>query len=311
MVTEEISDLYDLIGENLGTLPHKLNRTRGSEQSSDTDDEMDDATARSRVLIDMLSIFNKEQLPEEYGSGFLNLPTDTALEDMEIPETLAGTIYGLAMRDESFRSQFRKLINRDVCANHYLTKQRRRAQRAIVELERPSNDPSLKVFECGDTLRRIVREICQEREARTSNRPLSLRTLNKAAEVLVEILEDVCKQNINIKELTSPSPAREADANLYTYLIGDPPPFPEGDFVIDQLQNFPQNEWRHLLEYLTTIADYVRNNAREGQLRSIRYAKKIDAMVNEYTSSAFEPSSSSHRRPASSSERESRRPRYH
>lgn len=325
MIAGEISGLYDLIGENMVTLPHKLNTTRGSGPDSDTDEELTEEAsvsheleARAAVATDMLSIFDRERLPDELGSELPEVSIDTALEDVLTPDNLTTTIYGLAVLEESFCKHLRRLINHDVCADHYLVKQRRRAQRAILRLDQPAkdpsitaDDPSIRVWECGDTLRRIVREVCLDREARNLKKPLGLRSLNKAAELLVDILEDVCKHNKNIATIGSSSPTPGVDANLYTYLISDPPPFEEGDFVIDQLCKFPQNEWRHLLEYLTTIAEYVRNNARARQYRSVRYADKIEAMINDYTSSAFEPSSSSHRRPASSSDRESQRRRYY
>ena len=317
MIPDEISEFYDRIGESVVTLRHELNTTRGSEGDSDTDeDTIEEASvsseeeARASVVIDMLSVFDDDKLPDEYESDFPEVTIDSTFEDALIPGNLAATIYGLAVREDSFCVHLRKLINRDVCADYYLAKQRRRAQRAITKLNEPSNDPSMRVYECGDTLRRIVREVCWDREARTSKKPLGPRILNKAAELLVDILELVCKQNRNIATLTSAFSSPGTDANLYTYLISDPPRFEEGDFVIDQLRKFPQNEWRHLLEYLTTIADYVRSNAPETQLRSVRYAENIEAMVNDYTNSAFEPSSSSHRRPTTSGDRESQRRRY-
>lgn len=325
MITDEISELYNFIGENMVNLPKKLNTTRGSESSSDTDEDVEEeeeeeedvekeeedasvspeAEVRASLSIDMLSIFDSEKLPDEYASELPEVSVNAAFEDVLIPGNLAATIYGLAVREEAFYMHLRKLINGDICADHYLSKQRRRAHWAISKLDQPSDDPPIKVYECGETLRQIVREVCLDREARTLKRPLGLRTLTTAAELLVDILDDVCKHNKNI----NPSPG--PDANLYTCLIGEPSPSEEGDFVIDQLRQFPQNEWRHLLEYLTSIAEYVRNNASEGRYRSVRYAEKIEGMVNDYTSSAFEPSSSSHRRPTSNYDRESQRRRYH
>lgn len=312
MVPNEISELYDRIGENVVTLRHELNTTRGSTDEDVIEEASvsSEAEARASVVIDMLSVFDNEKLPDEYESELPEVSIDSTFEDALIPGNLAATIYGLAIREEAFCVHLRKLINRDLCADYYLIKQRRRAQQAISKLNEPSNDPSIGVYECGDTLRRIVREVCWDREARTSKRPLGSRILNKVAELLVDILEDVCKQNRTVERLASSSPSSGTDANLYTYLISDPPRFEEGDFVVDQLRKFPQSEWRHLLEHLTTTAEYVRSNAPESQLRSVQYAEKIEAMVNDYTDFAFEPSSSSHRRPAASDDRESQRRRY-
>ena len=326
MITDEISELYNLIGENMVNLPKELNTTRGSEPSSDTDEDAEEeeeeeeeydvekeeepsispeAEVRASLSIDMLSIFDSEKLPDEYASELPEVSVDAAFEDILIPGNLAATIYGLAVREEAFYMHLRKLINGNICAEHYLRKQRRRVQWAISKLDQPSDDPSIKVHVCGETLRQIVREVSLDREARTLKGPLGLRTLATAAQFLVYILESVCEHNKNI----NPSPG--ADANLYTYLISDPSPSEEGDFVIDQLRKLPQNEWRHLLERLTEVAEYVRNNASEGRYRSVRYAEKIEGMVRDYTSSVFEPSSSSHQRPISNYDRESQRRRYH
>ena len=324
IITKEIGEFYDSIGENITTLKGQLNTTRGLEQGSGTENEVaeessvpDDMAARSLMIIDMLSVFDEDKLPEELESEFpvSDVDEDPDSADLLDPESLAATIHGIAIHDESFCMRLRKVLNGDVCADHYLMKQRRRAEQAIASLDRTSNEPaSIRVYKCGESLRRIVREVCLDREARTSMRPLGIRIRNKAAELLVDILEWVYQQNRDIGRrdrdnggAVSNSPASVVEANLYTYLISDPPPFEGGDFIIDQLRNFPENEWRHLLEHLTSAADYVRSH---GAQHSDRYARKIDAMVNEYTSSAFEPSSSSHRRPASSSDRESQRRRY-
>ena len=310
-VITEISGLYDRIGERLSSLPELLNGSRGSE--SDNEEEI---TARKAAVRDMLSVFDREALPEEYLHNIPDIPADTPIDRLFIPGDLGATIYRLAVRDESIYATLDRILHRDICARYYLMKQLRRARQAMLDLDRyADNGPSsnslvhdMDVKECGRTLHRIVWEVCQDRESRISKGPLKLETRTMAPEVLIEILEGVCDHN------------RDIDSeNLYAYLISEPPrpatPEERRDFVIDQLRDFPPNEWKHLTERLNGIAEYVRQNAPHGRHWSIEYALKIDDMVNDYVSDAdvFEPSSLSvqrQRRPTLSDERESQRPRF-
>ena len=310
-VMTEISNLYDLIGERMHSLPDLLNSIRGSE----FDDE-DEVAARKSTLQDMLSVFDSAALPEEYLRDFLDISSETPIDQIFVPGNLGATIFKLAVRDETIHTTLERILHQDICARYYLTKQRRRARQAMLELDRfermgPRSNMGVQdmdVGQCGRILRRIVREICQDREARLSRGPLKGETRRLAPEVLVEILEGVCERNRDIYS-----------ENLYAYLISEPPrPARTEDqdaFVIDHLRNFPPNEWRHLAERLSEIAEDVRRNAPHGRHRSLGYASKIEDMVNDMVGDedVFEPSSLAvqhPRRPTFSDERETQRPRF-
>ena len=310
-VVTEISGLFDLIGERINSLPDLLNSIRGSE--SDDDEEI---AARKLALREMLSVFDQEALPEEYLQNLPDVPTDLPIDQLFVPWNLGATIYRLAVRDESIYASLERVLHRDICARYYLTKQRGKARQAMRNLDQraqtePSNNPTVQdmdVGECGRTLRRIVWEICQYREASISKGPLKAETTALFSEVLVEILEGVCERNRDI-----------GTENLYARLIGDPPrpaaPEEEGAFVIDHLRNFPSEEWRHLTERLDEIAEDVRQNAPHERHPSLRFASQIDEMVQDYVDDedVFEPSSLAvqhPRRPTMSDERERQRPRF-
>ena len=318
MVTK-ISGLYDLIGERLGTLPEQLNMTRGDETESDSDNieteesyNSSNSKSRKETVQDMLSVFDPNALPEEL--VFSDGPLATAYsERLSAPGALAATIYGIAIRDEPFYWCLRRRVSRDICAVSYFSKQRSRATEAMHRLDRyvergPSGAPESRdvdVPECARILRLIVHQICKNRDARASRAPLGAATIQKVAETLVEILtEVVCNRNKDIYEDATwerhVDEEHRRNRNLYTYLIGDRPtsdffaPLGTGDnFIIDQLRDFPVLQWSHLLERLTTILDHIHENTPEGERGSMAFAEKLETMLREYTSDAFEPSSSS------------------
>lgn len=313
--------------------------TRGDETESDSDNsETEESRAssnsksRKEAVQDMLSVFDRRALPEEYGLAFSDDASGTAFpERLFVPGNLAATIYGIATRDEIFYRRLRRVVTRDICATSYFSKQRSRAREAMLRLDRyvergPSEAPDstdVDVPECARVLRLLVHQICEDRDARASREPLGAATIKKVAETLVEILtEVVCDRNKDVYEnITWERHVQEEhrrDRNLYTYLIGDRPtsdfsaPLGMGDsFIVDQLRDFPVLQWSHLLERLTTILDNIHENAPEGERGSMAFAGKLETMLREYTSDAFEPSSSSvqRRRPTLSSPPASQRRR--
>lgn len=298
--------------------------TRGDETESDSDkSETEESYAsrnsesRKEAIRDILSVFDRHALPEEYGLAFSDdAPTTAFPERLFVPGNLASTIYGIAIRDETFYRRLRRVVTRDICAVTYFSKQRSRAIETMRRLDRyvesgPSEAPESRdvdVPECARILRMIVHQVCKDRDARASREPLGAATIKKVAENLVEILtEVVCSRNEDVYAgITWERHIQEEhrrDRNLYTYLIGDRPtcdfsaPLGLGDnFIIDQLRDFPVLQWSHLLERLTTILDHIHENAPEGERGSMAFAEKLESMLHEYTSDAFEPSSSSVRR---------------
>ena len=338
-VVTKIIELYDLIGEHLGSLPEQLNMTRGEEKESDSDDSAAeesyasrDSNTRKANVQDVLSVFDHTALPEEYELDFPDDSSATAsTAELFVPGNLAATIYGIAMRDEAFYQRLRRVVTHNICATSYFSKQRARARETMLRLDRyVENGPSglsesriVDVPECARTLRLIVHQICKAREARASLEPLGAATVRNVAEILVDILtEIVCNRNEDVYENTSwerDVNEHRRDRNLYTYLIGNRPisdifaPHGMGDsFVIDQLRLFPAREWSHLLERLTTILDHIHEDTPDGERGSIAYAESLETMLHEYTSDAFEPSSSSvqRRRPATASPPASQRRRF-
>lgn len=338
-VVTQLSGLYNLIGDRIGSLPNQLNTTRGDETASDSDESgtersyaSSNSDLRKETVRDMLSVFDRKALPSEYG---LNFPEDAPAlasgTELYVPGNLAATVYEVAIRDQAFFRRLRKVITPDICAGSYFWKQRTKARELMADLDRfaelgsprPGTARNVDVSVCARGLRLIVHQISENRDARTARKPLGSDVISKVAEILVEILHEVvCNRNKDIFE----GSAREQDAedherdrNLFTYLIGNPPQFDSNtvpaammdDFIIDRLRDFPATEWSHLLERLTTIIDSIHEQAPRDK-HATAYAAKLEAMVREYTTEAFEPSSSSvqRRRPTVTSPRESQRRRF-
>ena len=319
-VITQIAGLYDFIGGRLNSLPKQLNTTSADDSDSESDDNLVDessaysnAISRKDVVQEMLSVFDRDLLPSELGQRF---PEEIPAADSEllVPGNLVATIYGLAVCDDVFFRRLRKVIGPEVCAGVYYAKQHRRAKEIMMRLDQyaqngPSNSPRTRdvdVGQCARTLRLIVHQICEDRDSRLSKEPLGAAITSKIAEILVEILyEVVCNRNRDVYEESTwkETQDHERDHNLYTYLIGNPPKYdtavPAGmvdDFVIDRLHEFPAHEWSHLLEHLTTIQDSIHENTSGRERASVKYAGKLEAMLRDYTNTAFEPSSSSARR---------------
>ena len=330
-----MSELYELIGDRVQSLPEQLNLTRSNDADYDSDgsispeSSLPEGDARKDSVKEMLSVFDEAALPQEYGRGFRDVSAIASPEDLFVPGNLGATIYGLAVRDESIYRRLTKVITPDRCASRYYAKQRARAQETMRSLDRyvrdgPSLTPATRdmdIPECARIFRIIVHEICQDRDSRTAKQPLSAAVVTEVAQILVEILQQVCNRDFDVYEdITWPRVGAEQEPernrNLYMYLIGDPPRNPSApawmndDFVIDQLRNFPTNEWRHLVEPLMSIQEDIYERATEYGLPSVAYAEKLGTMLQEYTDEAEEPSTSSvQRRPTLESPRERQRRR--
>lgn len=334
-VVKQLSELYELIGQRVEFLPDLLNRTRGAEAESDTDQSETEKISssstsnnRKEIVRDMLSVFDLKALPSEYGVDFPeHAPAET---EVFVRGSLAATIYGIAIRDEVFFRRLRKVVTRDICASAYFWKQRAHASELMAQLDRfaemglsrsvEARDVNVPV--CAQGLRLIVNQICENRDLRTARGPLGSEVISKLVEYLVDILEEVvCNRNRDIfgrisQELSEDD---ERDHNLFVYLIGNPPPLDSlapaamaEDFIIDRLRDFPATEWRHLLERLNTIIDSIHEHTPREE-RAIAYAAKLENILREYTTDAFEPSSTSvqRRRPTVTNPRESRKRRFH
>ncbi|KAL8645678.1 MAG: hypothetical protein Q9226_007196 [Calogaya cf. arnoldii] len=333
-VLTQISALYGLIGSRLSSLPTLLSAT-SDEVSSDTDDATEAigspalSDARAEQVRDMLSVFDKATLPEDYDPGSSSSPASSGRQNLHVQNNLAATIYQLAIRDERVFESLRTVITHDICANTHFSKLRTRAREAFARLDSyiengPSDDAGTDdqdIPRCAKMLRIIVDQICQFRDSRASSGPLSAPVKRKVAEVLVEILQEVCDRNEDVyyriawkREMADGESDR--NRNLYAYLIDDPqrlnasaPSWMKETFIIDRLRQTPADEWRHLIERLTSIVDQMRERMEDEDDPPLAYTK-LERMIQEYTAEAFEPSSSSvQRRPTIGSQRQSQRRR--
>ncbi|KAL8675314.1 MAG: hypothetical protein Q9168_000271 [Polycauliona sp. 1 TL-2023] len=297
-VLAQISALYGLIGSQLSSLPTLLSATR-DEISSDTDDAPDaigsfvDSDIHAEQVRDMLSVFDTDTLPEDYDPGHASTSASNGRQDLYVPNSLAARA----------RNTFAKLDN-------YI-------------MDGPLEDASNHdIPRCARTLRAVVDQICQIRDSRSSSGPLSAPVKRRVAEILVEILQEVCNRNEDVyyrigweREVVDGEPDR--NRNLYTYLIDDPPRstpstpnWMKETFVVDRLCQTPADEWRHLIERLTSIVDQMRDRMEDEENPPLAYTK-LERMIQEYTAEVFEPSSSSvQRRPTLGSQRQTQRRRF-
>ncbi|KAI4285430.1 MAG: hypothetical protein L6R38_000669 [Xanthoria sp. 2 TBL-2021] len=334
-VLAQISALYGLIGSRLSSLPTLLSATR-DEISSDTDDATDAigspafSDTRAEQVRDMLSVFDTAALPEDYDPGNASTTAGNEQQNLYVPNNLPATIFQIAVRDGKVFESLRTVITHDICANTHFSKLRTRAREAFARLDSyiengPSDDAETAdqdIPRCAKMLRIIVDQICQFRDSRASSGPLSAPVKRRVAEILVEILQEVCNRNEDIyyrigweREMADGEPDR--NRNLYAYLIDDPPrsnsstpDWMKETFVIDRLRQTPTDEWRHLIERLTSIVDQMRERMEDEDDPPLAYTK-LERMIQEYTAEAFEPSSSSvQRRPTLGSHRQRQRRRF-
>ncbi|KAL8971575.1 MAG: hypothetical protein Q9183_000990 [Haloplaca sp. 2 TL-2023] len=312
----ETPGIEDLVGLRLSPLPPLLD-TAGEEVASDTENVAEVANSQLQQIHDMLSVFDRTALPEEYGEDFEPVPTLERPQSLFVANNLAATVYRLAIQDNGVFRRLREVITPDVCAYAHFTKLRERSRQAFTRLDQyiqngPSGDADSDeqdIPTCARALRLLVAHICQAHDLRTSSGPLSPNLVTKVAEILVEILQEVCNRNEDVYhrigwERETPDDEPDRHRNLYAYLIDDPPPsrgstptWMKETFIIDRLRRMPANEWRHLLERLTNILDQMREYASDEDNPPTAYAK-LDRMIQDYTAEAFEPSSSSvQRRP--------------
>ena len=326
------SALYGLIGSQLPSLPTVLNASH-DELASDSDDAVEAIlsptfpNARADQVRDMLSVFDDLRLPDEFGRYLADVPPDYTPENFYVPNNLIATIYRLAVRDESVFKRLRRVITHDVCANVHFSKLRARAREAFAGLDTyvengPSEGNHQDIPRTARTLRSLIDQICHARNVRTSTGTLSLTVVTKVAEILVEILQEVCNRNEDVYyrihwDRGQRDDEPEWNRNLYSYLIDDPPRFSASSeswmkdtFVVDRLRQMPAVEWRHLIERLTNILDQIREVTPDEDPPPLAYTN-LEQMIQDYTAEAFEPSSSSvQRRPPLGGQRESQRRRF-
>lgn len=328
-VLQRIAELYDQIGDHLDpatnrldSLTKALNRTRGEEAATESDDIESESSSNAGdqdrtewVVQDMLSVFDERRLPEEYGRQDMveNIPTEsTSLGSLVSPENLAATIYGLARHDPKFRRRLRKALTRDFCANQFLEKMRARIWTSVLgRLDRhiasgPQSDPNI-VMETADRLRACIQQIQKYVEDRA---PLSMQVKSTAAGILVDLLHSVCDRNTDIYTQinwtrTAQDPEDQDDRNLFHNVIGGADEEEEDDyFALTFFSGLAPDAWMYLLDRLLQLLVKLRRNDAP---RS--YIEKLERVVQAYETHHTDATRPVGERPPISGERERRRRR--
>jgi len=328
-VLQRIAELYDQIGDHLDpatnrldSLTKALNRTRGEDAATESDDIESETSSQAGdqdrtewVVQDMLSVFDERRLPEEYGRrDFVeNIPTDvTSLESLIDHGNLAATVYGLARHDQIFRRRLRKALTKDFCAVQFLEKMRARIWGAVLgRLDRhitsgSQADPHI-LMETADRLRGCVQQIQKYFEDRA---PLSKQVRSMAAELVVDLLRSVCDRNKDIYTQinwtrTTQDPEDEDDRNLFHNLIGGADEEEEDDyFALTFFAGLAPHEWMHLSDRSNELLDRLRRyRAPRG------YLEKLERIVQAYETHQADLIRTVGERPPITGERESRRRR--
>ncbi|KAL9118498.1 MAG: hypothetical protein Q9187_004956, partial [Circinaria calcarea] len=232
-----MTDLYYEIGKRLHdeNFRDRLSTGQAGETFSDPDESSSEDELPSedpgeiiKTLQEMLSVFDPDKLPENYGADFIgNLPPSfESSEDTVDPGNLPATIFALARHDPVFRQQLRGALNKDFCAVQVFRKLQRKAQGIFRRFDRyaesgPTYDERF-VERCAGNLHWIVEKVVEYMHDRA---PLNASTKAEAAGVLVDILDNVCNRNrdiyIDMPWQTRHVPDDDDDRNLYICLIRD------------------------------------------------------------------------------------------
>ncbi|MCJ1396363.1 hypothetical protein MMC18_009253 [Xylographa bjoerkii] len=246
------------------------------DEDSDNSSQASDSDSTEWVIKDMLSVFDEERLPDEYGRQVFvqqMLRNITTPRDIIDRKNLVATIHGLAIYDEKLRRRLRRVLTKEYCALDFLRKIENRIDSGLEGLKAHTNRDT--VGETAALLRRCVDQVPQYIEYRA---PFSVGVKRKAAWVIVDLLCRVCDCGWNP---TVRDQAGERKRNLFKQLIGDQvkaeaesePAF----FVLDCLEGFAFSEWQDRLEQLQSAL---------GTLKKVKapyaYIKKLEDMMQPY-----------------------------
>ena len=278
---------------NLASLTRYLNMTShddvhvegdedDSDRNSESDDEDSDTSLSSRHLdssewvIDMLSVFDEERLPEEYAQQVFvqqilrNIPTPREIID---PKNLAATLHGLAIYDKKLRSRLRQALTKEYCALDFFRKIENRIKSGLEGLSMAANRNI--VGETAALLRRCADQIPQYIQHRA---PFSVGVKKRAASIIVDLLYRVCDCDWRP---TVRDQVGDRKRNLFNQLIGNQvkleaesePTF----FVLDCLESFVDIEWQARLEQLQSTLGILKK-AKAPQA----YIEKLEAIIEPY-----------------------------
>ena len=315
--------MYSQVGPHLRTLPNKLNAMRADDldESSDSEEDEDpeelytssNSDARKFEVRDMLSVFDSETFPQNYGTDFVNLePGDVIDERLWRSSNLAETIYNLAVQNETFYKELRKVLSHNLCADMSFIKHNLRVQRITDQLDAhiregptastaadpPRGGRQMTVVECACQLRRIAAAIFRERSGRVNQYPyLALEALIKVSNTFSLILKKVCERDQDVYRSDTPpwsrlaNPANESaprERNLFLYLIGDPPATQQAEcFIVDYFARIPSSEWAHLHEDLAQVSASARRTGTErGHAHALIWADRMDDLLQDAVAAA-------------------------
>ena len=287
VVTEEnvlnrMTGLYDEIGRYLldDDLIERLSAGRASEIVSDSDEATTDSDLppekqdeTTKTIRDMLSVFDRNNLPEDYGADFIgDLPmTFESPEATVNPDSLPATLFGLARHDAVFREHLREALTKDICDLQVFKKLEIKALGTFTRFDNytesgPFNDCLLA--DCARRLHEVVGKIIEHKYDRA---PLSARNSLKAVQLLLNILNGVCDRDDDIYDelpwqKIELDPEDEKDRNLYTNLIRVSSAGPGSGpcFVLNALGTFSYEERSPLSHRLASILERVEQQGAPG-----------------------------------------------
>ena len=278
---------------NLATLARGLNTTSyddflidanedDSDRSSDSGDEDSDSSLPPRHpdstewVIDMLSVFDEERLPEEYAQQVFvqqrlrNIPNPGDIIDRK---NLAVTLHGLAIYDKKLRRRLRQVLTKEYCALDFFRKIENRINSGLEGLNVSTNRNI--VGETSALLRRCVDQIPQYIHDRA---PFSIRVKRKAVSIIVDLLYRIC--DCDWRPIGRDQ-VGDRKRNLFNQLIGNQVKLePESEptfFVLDCLESFVDIEWQARLEQLQSALILLKK-AKAPQT----YIEKLEAIIEPY-----------------------------
>lgn len=120
-----------------------LNNVEGDDDFADFDepaldylDSSHQLNTRIDNLCDILSSFDETRTPSEYKRDIVdNERPLMSFDDILVQGSISGTIYRLAIHDETLYRRLRQVVPGNVCARQYYNKQRQRALLALRSLD--------------------------------------------------------------------------------------------------------------------------------------------------------------------------------
>ena len=279
-VESRFTELYEQIGQSINHLTDKLNQTWTWDDDTEDIDE---------IVQDMLSVLVPRRFYDDFNEDFYSrLPEAEPgnFHDLVVRGDPLLTIFGLARRDPILRDRLRNAIDEKTCGDDFLIKLGDKSTSILERYDMYARDgPRFDdrfVDRSGVALRQIIDKVSAYRES--DRAPTSSNFNAKAAELVLNILEEVCMRNKDIYEdstwqTTEDDPEADRDCNIFANLIGSPPVgFRDTHFVLDFLADeLPPDAWRHLLGRLDSLVEKLREHEVPAP-----YLQKLTDLTSRY-----------------------------